>query len=78
MLFSKQDGVPGQDKWPVSLKVKGHFICLKLDTGSEGNVVPETMLTLQEKPQMVERKQFEVQDDSWDLAFALEILEPNV
>lgn len=35
---------------------KGTLISLKLDTGSEDNVVPETMLALQKKPQMVERK----------------------
>lgn len=38
------------------LENKGILIVLKLDTGSEGNMVPETMLTLQKKPQMVERK----------------------
>lgn len=57
---------------------EGTLISLKLDTGSEGNTVPDTMLALQKKPQMAERKQLKVQDDSWDLAFALEILEPNV
>lgn len=57
---------------------KGTLISLKLDTGSEANVVPETMLTWQKNPQMVERKQLKVQDDSWDLPSALEIHEPNV
>lgn len=35
---------------------KGTLISLKLDKGSEGNMVPETMLALQKKPQIVERK----------------------
>lgn len=36
---------------------KGTLISLKLDTGSEANMVPETVvLALQKKPQMVERK----------------------
>lgn len=38
-------------------KSKGTLISLKLDTGSEANVVPETaVLVLQKKPQMVEGK----------------------
>lgn len=58
---------------------KGTLISLKLDTGSEANMVPGTVvLALQKKTQMVERKQLTLQADSWVLGSALEIHEPDV
>lgn len=52
---------------------------LELDTGSEANMVPDTVvLTLQKKPQMIERKWLKSQADSWDFPCALEMQEWNV